>query len=57
MTIKLAPLTEERKQEIMNDHPDGLWIVLNEEYPQDHGIPTDVLCGDAEGIAMLPARR
>jgi hypothetical protein len=57
MTIKLAPLTEERKQEIMNDHLDGLWIVLNEEYQQDHGTPTDVLCGDAEGIAMLPAPR
>lgn len=49
MTGKLTPLNEEQKQVIINEHPDGVWIVLNDEYPQDHGIATDLLCGDAEG--------
>ncbi len=52
MTNKVAPLNEELKQVIINEHPDGLWIVLNEEYPQDHENPTDLSCGGAEDFAM-----
>lgn len=42
----MIALTEERKQQIINEEPDGLWLVLNEENPQ--GTPTagDFLCGD-----------
>lgn len=57
MTSKLTPLNEEQKHAIINEHPDGLWIVLNDEYPQDHGIATDLLCGDAEGLATPLAPR
>ncbi len=57
MSGKLSPLDEEQKQVIINEHADGLWIVLNDEYPQDHGIPTDLLCGDAGDLAMPPVPR
>lgn len=42
----MIALTEERKQQIINEEPDGLWLVLKEENPQ--GTPTagDFLCGD-----------
>jgi hypothetical protein len=49
MTYDMVPLTEERKQEIIDEQQDGLWIVLGEEYPQSHPIPSDLLCGDPAG--------
>jgi len=52
MTSKLTPLNEEQKQAIIDEHPVGLWVVLNDEYPQDHGIAADLLCGDAGDLAM-----
>jgi len=39
-------LTEERKQQIINEEPDGLWLVLNEENPQGPPTVGDFVCGD-----------
>ena len=39
----MIPLTEERKQQIINEEPDGLWLVLNEEYPPDQASITELL--------------
>jgi hypothetical protein len=57
MTGRLAPLSEEQKHVIINEHPDGLWIVLNDEYPQDSGIAADLLGGDPEGLTKPLAPR
>jgi hypothetical protein len=56
MTYQMIPLAEERKQEIINEQPDGLWIVLHEEYPQNHPTPGDLLCGDPVGDETRPER-
>lgn len=42
----MIALTEERKQQIINEEPDGLWLVLYEENPLDMPTPGDLLCGD-----------
>ncbi len=34
----MTALTEERKQQIIEEEPGGIWLVLNEEYPRD--VPT-----------------
>lgn len=54
MTETMTPLTEERKQEIINEQPDGLWLVLDEEYPRNHPTPGDLLCGDPAASGMRP---
>ena len=46
MNIQMIPLTEERKQDMINEEPDGLWLVLDEEYPPNHGTAGDLLCGE-----------
>lgn len=48
MDDKMIPLTEERKTQTINERADGLWIVLNEEYPQCGPAPDDPLRGDAD---------
>ena len=44
----MIPLTEERKEQLINEHPVGLWIVLNEETPQDRATADDLLSSDPE---------
>ena len=34
MTLTAQPLTEDLKQTILDEHPDGVWIVLADEFPQ-----------------------
>jgi hypothetical protein len=46
-------LTEERKQQIINEQPGGLWLVLAEEYPRDVATADDLLGSDP---AMPPTR-
>jgi hypothetical protein len=46
----MIPLTEERKQQIIDEQPGGIWLVLREEYPQDH--PT--LCDPSENSEPVP---
>jgi hypothetical protein len=54
MADEMIPLTEERKQEIINERADGLWLVLDEEYPRSHRAPGDLLCGDPVGGETRP---
>jgi len=42
----MITLAEERKQQIIDEQPEGLWLVLNEEYPREVPVPGDLLCGD-----------
>jgi hypothetical protein len=44
----MIPLTEERKQQIIDEQPDGLWLVLTEEGSRDESTVSDLLCGDPE---------
>ena len=46
MSNQMIPLTEERKHDIINEEPGGLWLVLDEEYPPSHGTAGDLLCGE-----------
>ena len=46
MSNQMIPLTEERKQDIINEEPGGLWLVLDEEYPRNRGTAGDLLCGE-----------
>ncbi len=44
--MKMKDLTEEQMQVIINEHPDGIWIVLAEEYPQGQTTAADLLGAD-----------
>lgn len=44
----MISLTEERKRQIIDEQPEGLWFVLNEENPGDTPTAGDLLCGDPE---------
>ena len=46
MSNQMIPLTEERKQDMITEEPDGLWLVLDEEYPPNHVTAGDLLCGE-----------
>ena len=39
----MIALTEERKQQIIEEEPGGLWLVLDEEYPRDVPGVADLL--------------
>ena len=39
----LKPLTEDLKEVLVEEHPDGLWLVLAEEYPQQQITAVDLL--------------
>lgn len=55
----MISLTEERKRQIIDEQPEGLWFVLNEENPADTPTAGDLLCGDPEdaGTRQLPPSR
>ncbi len=38
-------MTEELKETIIREHPDGIWLVLAEENPPDVVTAHDLLCG------------
>ena len=42
----MIALTEERKTQIVEEEPGGLWLVLDEEYPRDVPSAADLLGGD-----------
>jgi hypothetical protein len=42
----MIALTEERKQQIIEEEPGGLWLVLDEEYPRDVPSADDLPGGD-----------
>ena len=41
----VEPMTDELKEAIIREHPDGIWLVLAEEYPPDIVTAHDLLCG------------
>jgi hypothetical protein len=43
MTLKPKPLTDKIKETLINEHPDGLRVVLEEEHPQDATTAGDLL--------------
>jgi hypothetical protein len=42
----MIALTEERKTQIVEEEPGGLWLVLDEEYPRDVATASDLLGED-----------
>ena len=38
-------MSEELKETIIREHPDGIWLVLAQEYPPDVVTADDLLCG------------
>jgi hypothetical protein len=51
-------MTDELKETIIREHPDGIWLVLAEENPLDTVTAHDLLCGrhKAEVIPLARAR-
>ena len=43
MPLKPKPLTDEVKETLIDEHPDGLRVVLEEENPQDATSAGDLL--------------
>ena len=41
----MEPMTDELKETIIREHPDGIWLVLAEENPLDTVTAHDLLCG------------
>ena len=41
----MEPMTDEFKEAIIREHPDGIWLVLVEEYPPEVVTAHDLLCG------------
>ena len=41
----MEPMTDELKETIIGEHPDGIWLVLAEEYLSDIATAHDLLCG------------
>ena len=41
----MEPMTDELKETIIRDHPDGIWLVLAEENPPNIVTAHDLLCG------------
>ena len=37
-------MSDELKETIIREHPDGIWLVLAEEYPPDVVTANDLLC-------------
>jgi len=51
----MIALTNERKQQIIDEEPEGLCLVLDEEYPRELPIPTseileDLLLGEPDDV-------
>lgn len=40
---QLAALSDDLKEALIQEHPDGLWIVLAEEYPQSRVTAADLI--------------
>lgn len=45
----MEPMTDELKETIIREHPDGIWLVLAEENPSDIVTANDLLCGGYKG--------
>jgi hypothetical protein len=43
MALKFKPIPEHVKQALIEEHPDGLRIVLEDEFPQDQTTAGDLI--------------
>ena len=41
----MEPMTDELKEAVIREHPNGIWLVLAEENPSDIVTAHDLLCG------------
>lgn len=41
----MEAMTDELKETIIHEHPNGIWLVLAEEYPPEAVTAHDLLCG------------
>lgn len=41
----MEQMTDELKETIIREHPDGIWLVLAEEYSPDVVTAHELLCG------------
>lgn len=48
-----APMTEEVKEALIREHPDGLRVVLAEEFPSECNAAGDLLGIDCDDLATL----
>lgn len=48
----MIALTEERKQQIIEEEPGGFWLLLDEEYPRDVATASDLLGEDLHDYAQ-----
>jgi hypothetical protein len=42
----MTALNEECKQQIIDEEPGGIWLVLNEEFPRETLTAGDLLAGE-----------
>ena len=42
----MEPMTDEFKETIICEHPNGIWLVLAEENPPDVVTAYDLICGN-----------
>ena len=49
----MEPMTDELKETIIREQPDGIWLVLAEEYPPDVVTAHDMLCG-SNRVKIIP---
>jgi hypothetical protein len=52
----MEPMTDELKETIIHEHPDGIWLVLAEENPPDIVTAYDLLCGRHQAEVILFSR-
>ena len=49
-----APMTEEVKEILIREHPNGLRVVLDQEFPSDCDAASDLTGINCEYLATLP---
>lgn len=57
MTHTAPPLAEDLKQTILDEHPDGVWIVLADEFPQSVEPGLAQLAGHPTTVSAQAAER
>lgn len=57
MTHTAPPLAEDLKQAMMDEHPDGVWIVLADEFPQAVEPGLAQLAGHPTTVSAQAAER
>jgi hypothetical protein len=53
----MEPMTDELKETIIREHPDGIWLVLAEENPPDIVTPRSALWRHKAEVIPFPRPR